>query len=125
MFSTKRFFTFSTLSGNNVYFCLTSSGSYNPYFGINNGNQMANTSLILGQWQHLAYTIKGSALSIYLDGLLVYNGLTTPISLENNIDVYFGFKTVVNLPKVQLDDVKIFSRSLTQSEIIESSLNNL
>ena len=115
----RTFFTFSTPSGNKIYFCLTSNMLFNPYFGINNAKQIANTELTLGQWQHLAYTIKGSTLSIYLDGILVYDDMTTPISLENNIDVYFGFGTK---PQVQLDDVKIFSRSLTQSEIIESLL---
>ena len=123
--SMRRFFTLSTQTGGNIFFCLTSSGSTGPYYGNLNGNQAGNVSLNSSKWQHLAYTIKASTLSIYLDGILIYNGPTTPVSFEINFNVYFGFKTAVNLPRAELDDFKIFSRSLTQSEIIESSLNNL
>ena len=120
--ATVRFFKMIAQSGTSLLFCLTFSANTGPFYAFSNGNQAANTSLTIGKWQHLAYTIKGTTLSIYIDGLCVYTGFTSQISPQVFNSVYFGYPYS---PYVDLDDVKIYNRSLTQSEIIQSSLINL
>ena len=121
--ATRRFFRMVSPSGTLILFCLTFSANTGPFYAFSNGNQAANTSLTIGKWQHLAYTIKGTTLSIYIDGICVYTGFTSQIGPQLFNSVYFGSN--VNQPYADLDDVKIYNRSLTQSEIIQSSLINL
>ena len=119
----RRFLVLQPTKGNIVYLSLTNING-EPYYYYQNGDQIANATLKIGKWQHLAFTVKGSTLSIYIDGIAVYNGITTPISSQTFTYVYFGgdMNFFVN---AQLDDIKIFNRSLTQTEIIQSSLTNL
>ena len=116
----RRLFIIPTSSGNNIFFSLTLNGS-GPYYYYKNGDQAASSQLTIGKWQHLAFTIKGSTLSIYIDGILKYNGQTTPITNEYHTNVFLGYQ-IGHCPNAELDDVKIFNRSLTQTELIQSSL---
>ncbi len=117
-----RFFVLVPANGNIVYFCLTSNQGLRPYYFYQD-EQIANTSLSIGKWQHLAFTIQGSTLSIYIDGLIVYNRPTTPIPVRNYSTVYFGSYNGYHV-NAFFDDFKIFNKSLSQTEIVESSLNN-
>ena len=78
-------------------------------------------SLVIGKWQHLAWTNQGSTHSIYVDGMLAYNGPTTPITVKNRTNVYFGTDQA-HFVRAEFDDIKIFNRSLSQIEIARSSL---
>ena len=116
----RRFLLIPTLSGNNILFSLTFNNTVGPYYFYKNGNQVANSSLTIGKWQHLAFTIKGSTLSIYIDGILKYNGQTTPIINEYHTNIFFGKN---DFPNAEFDDIKIFNKSLSQSEIVQTSSN--
>ena len=115
----RRFFTMPTSSGNYILFSLTLDG-YGPYYYYKNGNQAVSSQLTIGKWQHLAFVIKGSQLSIYVDGILRYNAATTPIPVEFHSNVYIGYN-INNFPNAELDDIKIFNKSLSQSEIVQIS----
>ena len=115
----RRFFTIPTSSGNKIFFSLSLNG-YGPYFYYKNGNQAVSSQLTIGKWQHLAFVIKGSQLSIYVDGILRYNAATTPIPVEFHSNVYIGYN-INNFPNAELDDIKIFNKSLSQSEIVQIS----
>jgi hypothetical protein len=114
------------ISPSHVAFSLTFNQNTGPYYysKICDQNQISNTSLTIGKWQHLAFTIKASTLSIYIDGVVVYNGNTTALSVENRTDIRIGSEGY-NHANAEFDDIKIFNRSLSQAEIIKSSLNNL
>ena len=118
-----RFLTLSTPSCG-VIISFTYNQNTGPYYRSLNGDQVANTSLTIGKWQHLAFTSKGSNLSIYIDAILVYTGVTTPIGFGNQLNVFFGTDGHI-WTKAELDDIKIFNKSLSQTEIVQSSLENL
>ena len=108
-------------SPSRIVFSLTYNAS-KPYYVYNNGGQISNTSISYERWQHLAFSNQGSTHSIYIDGVLVYSGVTTPIKYELNKPVWFGSIDGVNGVYAQFDDIKIFNKSLSQTEIIQSSL---
>ena len=87
-------------------------------------NYQAWISVKIGKWQHLAFTSKGTSFSIYIDGNRVHNSIITPFSLNFYTSVYFGQHDLSQLPNAEFDDIKIFNKSLTQTEIIQSSFNN-
>ena len=95
-------------------------GPYYHYYS----DQYSNTSLTPGKWQHLAFTIKQTTLSIYIDGLVQYNGTTNIIIRQLDTLVFIGGDGI-NRANAEFDDIKIFSKSLSQTEIIQSSLENL
>jgi hypothetical protein len=86
-----------------VFSLTTNTGSY-PYYNYNNINQNANSPITYGKWQHLAFVIKGSLLSIYVDGILKYQGPTTPIPIENHTHVFIGHQNS-NFPNSDFDDI--------------------
>jgi hypothetical protein len=117
---------FFLISPNNIVFSLTQGANTGPYFysSFYNQDQVSNTTLTIGKWQHLAFTIKGSTLSIYIDGVIVFEGLTVPLSVVNRSDIRIGSEG--HYPaNADFDDLKIFNKSLSQAEIIQSSLVNL
>jgi hypothetical protein len=113
----RRFIILNIQDTNPVYFSFTNNANAGPYYHFNGVNYDANSSLTIGNWQHLAFTIKESTLSIYIDAVLVYNGATTPISQQNQTFI-IGYDQY-RYPKVELDDIKIFNKSLTQTELID------
>ena len=118
--SCRRFLMLKSQIDGLITFSLTLNSSQ-PYFFHKNGNQVANMSLVIGKWQHLAWTNQGSTHSIYVDGMLAYNGPTTPITVKNRTNVYFGTDQA-HFVRAEFDDIKIFNRSLSQIEIARSSL---
>ncbi len=86
----------------------------------NNGNLMSSVALKINKWQHLAVTVTGTQLKIYIDGKLTLT--STVISAPKGImrtENYIGKSNWNGNENVnaELDDLKIFNRSLTQSEI--------
>ncbi len=75
-------------------------------------------SLVPGQWQHVAFTLAGSLVSIYIDGTLVVS-TTTAYSTSSELiapTVYLGFDggwLFIGM----IDEVKMFGKALSQSEI--------
>ena len=118
--SYRRFFAQKTPSTSSyIFFCFTGNGNGKPYYITNSGEKIGNTSLIIGKWQHLAFTIKGSILSIYIDGICIYNNLAVPFSVENFTHVYFGTEGI-RYTNAEIDDIKIYNKSLTQTELVQS-----
>ena len=86
----------------------------------NNGNLQSSLQLKINKWQHLAVTVTGTQLKIYIDGKL---GLTSTVIASpmgimrtNN---YIGKSNWGGNGNAdaEFDDLKIFNRSLTQSEV--------
>ena len=116
----RRFFKLNVQGGGSIILSFTHGTNTGPYyFSSSNGDQIANTSLTIGKWQHLAFTVKDSTLSIYIDAALKYNGPTTPVSFSNQLDIYFGTDGS-RWTRAELDDIKIYNKSLTQTELVQS-----
>ena len=116
-----RFLALDTPAGDVIY---SLTGSYcGPYLSFLNGDQTANSELVVDTWQHLAFTNKGTSFSIYIDGVLQYNGPTTRINFTPQSGFYLG-SDGDHYVNASFDDIKIYNKSLNQAELIQSSLDN-
>ena len=100
------FLVFSLCSSQGPY--IASSASHNFIY---------SNRLQIGQWSHLAFTYSNSTAMIYINGIQVKQGAcSVPSNINYNGINYFGFYQV-GAPNAVFDDVMIFNRSLTQTEI--------
>ena len=81
------------------------------------GNIISPVSLVPGKWHHLAYSLSGSVVSIYVDGVLVVQGTSSYTSGQLNASTaYLGFDGDWRFVGL-IDDVKIFKKVLSVDEI--------
>ena len=70
-------------------------------------------------WHHVAMTYDGSMMRLYLDGLLrTYTAKTGNLQLSAG-DVYIGKETPINPFKGTIDEMLVYDRALTDSEVLE------
>jgi hypothetical protein len=72
-------------------------------------------------WHHVAATLDGSAIKIYIDGVLnnsaTYSGTPVTNSRGVNIGAWWGYGTPSRFFNGLIDEVEIFNRALTPEEI--------
>ena len=116
----------STFTVNSIVFSLVFNNVSKPYvFTSTNSpgnNLISPTNLPLNQWTHVAFTLKGSIGTIYLNGNNVKQATNIIPSKINRTYNYFGTQVysgrITNqYPNAIFDEVKIFNRSLSQREI--------
>jgi len=72
------------------------------------------------EWSYVTLTWDGTSLKTYQDGALVNTQSLTGSFIQNNDQLYIGYSSgdIAGTPfKGSLDDVRIYSRALSQSEI--------
>jgi hypothetical protein len=121
----------SVPTGGDYWYCLVNySASGNPgalHVSVMGGNVVGTTDLRDGQWHHIAVVFDSdsdpdtSDLTLYVDGLaesVSYLGLRA-INTVAETDVYLGSRLggASYLFSGLMDDVRIYSRALTVSEI--------
>ncbi|MES2566545.1 MAG: LamG-like jellyroll fold domain-containing protein [Bacteroidota bacterium] len=102
---------------------LRRSGNSYYEFWVGNGGTWYNTNSVatptLNVWQHVAATWNGTVASIYVNGVL--SGTTTPaiatLGNASNNPVWLGGNTVNESFAGNIDEVRIWNRTLCQSEI--------
>lgn len=110
-------------SGNDLAYSLYANSSSNkPDFQINNGATVYETfgvtKLVLNAWAHIAGTYDGTTLKIYVNGNLVSQKTVTASALITTGKLFIGGNTVWGeYFKGLIDDVRIYSKTLNQSEI--------
>ena len=116
-----------------TFYLSNSNSVLTPMFYYGSGsrsNITSSTSLNLNTWYHVAYTQQGAQGSLYINGSLVGSGSTasqftnaTYATLTQN---YIGYSVDGDGPNLNgsIDDLMIFNRSLSQSEIF-STMKNL
>ncbi len=70
-------------------------------------------------WHHVAMTYDGSMMKIYLDGLLRTYTANTGNLQSSNSDAYIGRETPTNPFKGTIDEMLVYNRALTDSEILQ------
>jgi hypothetical protein len=102
------------------------NGTVNLHLGGNNvasGSRDSHDSTVIndGQWHYVAVVIPiGGSVQFYIDGNLTTTSTQVPAAAANSAALYLGtFPGALNgLPYVGcLDDVRIYSRSLSAAEI--------
>lgn len=106
---------------NTIVFTLFKNYEPTPVFICRPGRVESPTRLNYGQWYHIAATLEGNLGKIYLNGRL---------DARSVISCTTGLKTLINyvgksnsngngLAFADIYDLKIYNRSLTNSEIIK------
>lgn len=116
-------------SSSNTTWGLISGENWNgsPYLSMNygrgcNGNGSTNLAIAptLNSWQHLVYvsTGVGGVCNLYINGNLIGQTTNATSGLCSNNNLYFGVDIFgPNYLNCTLDDIVIWNRALTQTEI--------
>ena len=93
------------------------------YFGLGNGTSFVTIASSAStyndsNWHHLVATFDGTNLNLYINGISV----ATPVAMSGSLtyeatSVYFGANNGVGFLTGSLDELAIFSRALSASEI--------
>jgi len=71
-----------------------------------------------GDWHNIVMTKDGQNITLFLNSILEYSGLGIGnYVMDNTRDIYFGCRTGIEFSNVTLDDVRLYNRVLSASEI--------
>jgi CubicO group peptidase (beta-lactamase class C family) len=83
-----------------------------------NDLRICGGDLTLNEWHHLAGTYDGAKFELYVDGARVASIARTGAMTVNSTAVTFGNRSALDRPfDGTLDEVRIWNRALTQSEV--------
>lgn len=108
-----------------VAFGFSNSSTGQPFVLLQNSiystRVISPVALSANKWIHLATTLNGTTLSIYVDGNVTIQSDVTSFVPENVLrsKCYLGYSslTSVALPRVLFDQIKIFNRALKTWEV--------
>lgn len=82
-------------------------------------NLVGNVNVFDGQWHHVAVVYDGSQKILYVDGLVDVQKPYASAVRTNDLNVRLGFNSEYTVAQYdgQLDDVRIFGRPLSQTEV--------
>lgn len=114
----------------------TTTNTNQPTFGIraSTGSQYVvwgPTNTVTNTWYHYTAVREGQYMSIYMDGTLATSSMLLPAATSVNApatpnNVHFGYSTGSSLfTAATFDDVRIYNRALSSSEIRELYKNGL
>ncbi len=81
-------------------------------------NLASSTSLLTGNWYHIALTINISHMSMYIDGQLDAQGASDVIA-QNDQPLWVGGDTITGTWKGKIDEIAIFNTSFSADEILD------
>jgi len=68
-------------------------------------------------WHHVAATYDGSTMKLYIDGVLKASGPNSGALNTSTADVIIGKQATLNPFKGTIDEVQVYGKSLTESEV--------
>ena len=105
---------------NNVLFAYTYGTSGSPGFYVEGAQFMANQTLALNQWSHIAATLNGTTATIYINGVAAGTAVfsTAPANITRN-NCYIGKSNWGGDPNANavFDELRIWNTAKTQVEI--------
>jgi hypothetical protein len=92
---------------------------YGYFQGLNDSNVIGDTNVHDGAYHHVAMTYDGTTISLYIDGILDQADAATGVLLNNDLPVVIGAKDNSGSSRFNgiMDDVRIYNRSLTLTEV--------
>jgi hypothetical protein len=86
------------------------------------GNALTgNYAPSVNTWHHLAFVHSGTTFTLYLDGVTVAGTLSGTVSSSalniTRLYNYFGTSQNGHLGDVQLDEIKLYNKALTQTQV--------
>ncbi len=106
-----------------AYFYATNRVNFFAYgdMGVND-NSFASPSLLSGGWHHVVGTFQRSGDSVtirtYVDGVLIGTNTATVGNIGINTDMLLGKYTFQSNFEGQLDDVRVYGRTLGDTEVL-------
>ena len=92
-------------------------------FNIGNGASVTSSTVIFSNdpngWQHLAFTYNGEDFNIYLNGELMKNVAASMLAVTHDLYVGMGKQDSNSTFSGKLDELRIYSKQLSQTEIIK------
>ena len=103
------------------------SGSYKFRTDLSGTNLASNTSVVPGEWNHLAVVWDGSSISFYLNGVLdvTYDDIYSLASSERDLLLGWGGYWTNTYFLGQLDEVRIWTIDRSESEIRDNMFKTL
>lgn len=109
----------------NVAFGFANNTNRNPFVVLFNGNEsirvVSPVTMAQTKWTHLAATLNGTTLRIYMNNNLTIESDVTGFVPRNvfRTNCYIGFSSLPNVlaPKASFDQIKIFNRALSSDEV--------
>ena len=116
-------------NGNNMQFLLRIDGN-KPTFWIGLGggdwhNISGLNDLILNKWTHIAGTWDGSEIKIYVNGILENSAELSGSFATNSYSVRIGWNYQNEIWQGQIDEVRIWNTTRTESQIRECMMKQL
>lgn len=123
-----KIFEFS--NGNNeeivvLSYSLADSGRPFLRTSLNLNRVISDKALRLGVWEYTAFVLNDTKASIYLNGDLVGQGETKYPTNVIRTDSYIGKGVSAECSKVDFDELKIFNRALSKSEILQDMSDDM
>jgi len=121
----------SKADGNGFELWLDNNGQIE--FRLNRGNNGSSYRLLsnfnysnqIGKWIHVTATFDGSTSKIYINGQDDVSRSFTPFSIGTNSgDLVIGALGAIQRFRGRMDDLRLYSRSLTSSEVQQLASNN-
>jgi hypothetical protein len=109
--SSQEAFSLFLLSDGTFEFTVTTDGSTDQYFTTN------NTGISTGVWHHVAVTFDGSTMRAYVDGVASGTGAALGAMFNSTAPVEIGARNNAHFFDGTIDEVRFWSRALTQAEI--------
>jgi hypothetical protein len=103
---------------NGFYLYHISSTQFNARFGGVNHFHGSNPGFSNGVWSHVVATFDGSTYKLYIDGELKQSESATGVAADDNMKIGNWYNNDLAFVG-KLDEVMIFNRSLSQTEIFE------
>jgi len=116
----------STSAGTETYLLAANNSTNQPMSVVRTGSEVAvggTTQIPPNQWTHIATTYDGQYQNLYINGILV-NMLpqTGPITTSTGLLRMGGNSLWGGFFQGYIDEVRIYNRALTQSEVINDSM---
>ncbi len=97
----------------------------NRHIGLNLrnvGSIMSNAVLSAGIWYHVAFTYDGTAIQLYINGILDHTQADTGTIAVTPSNLYLGFRCFSNsgFYKGAIDNLRIWNEARTQDEILQT-----
>lgn len=90
-------------------------------FNLGEGNNVAiaaGGTVVLGEWAHIAGTVSGNNLSLYKDGVLAGSAIFSGIRQSGSMIVIGADQPGAGFANGSIDEIKIYNRALSPSEIL-------
>jgi concanavalin A-like lectin/glucanase superfamily protein len=105
-------------SDNRMHFTIGTTANWNEY-------GFSTAQVPLNQWVHVAYVKAGNQLQLYLNGALDSAITLAGTSVNNNGPIYFGKDPWYQGVDCDLDDIRIYSRALSASDVASLAAGTL